>query len=145
MKKLFTNISLVAIAAVLLVSCTKQEVHYHDGNNNWLNKEYGVVVYSDIYCPYFVVETYYGYTIIRASGYMPYEGDEIYVDLSRYGYRDFYNYTDNSFIRGDVREYWLSYGEAQYMIDNLCYTYYGKSANGSTEKKVIKQGLLKKK
>lgn len=146
MKRLFTQISIVVLSAVLLASCTKQEVHYHDGNNNnWMNKEYGVIVYSDGYCPYYVVETYNGYTIIRSSsGYMPYEGDEVYGDLSRYGYRDFYNYTDNSFIRGEVVEYWLSYSEAQYMIDELCYTY-GKSASGKTaEKKVIKQGMLKK-
>ena len=146
MKKLFTQISLFSLAAILLVSCTKNEVHYNDNPNHWLDKEYGVVVYSDGYCPFYVVETYNGFTIIRSTGgYMPYEGDEIYGDISRYGFRDIYNYTENSIIRGEIVEYWLSYGEAQYMIDELCYTY-SKSASGkTTEKKVIKQGLLKKK
>ena len=76
---------------------------------------------------------------------MPYEGDEIYGDISRYGYRDLYNYTENSIIRGEVVEYWLSYSEAQYMIDELCYTYNKSAAGKTAEKKVIKQGLLKKK
>lgn len=146
MKKLFTQLSVFALAAVLLVSCTKNEVHYNDNTNHWLDKEYGVVVYSDGYCPFYVIETYNGYTIVRSTGgYMPYEGDEIYGDISRYGYRDLYNYTENSIIRGEVVEYWLSYSEAQYMIDELCYTYNKSAAGKTAEKKVIKQGLLKKK
>jgi hypothetical protein len=146
MKKIFTQFSLLALAAVLLVSCTKNEVHYNDNDNHWLDKEYGVVVYSDGYCPFYVVETYNGFTVIRSTGgYMPYEGDEIYGDISRYGYRDLYNYTENSIIRGEVVEYWLSYSEAQYMIDEMCYSYNKSAAGKTAEKKVIKQGLLKKK
>jgi hypothetical protein len=146
MKKLFTQFSLLALTVVLLVSCTKNEVHYNDNDNHWLDKEYGVVVYSDGYCPFYVLETYNGYTIVRSTGgYMPYEGDEIYGDISRYGYRDLYNYTENSIIRGEVVEYWLSYSEAQYMIDEMCYSYNKSAAGKTAEKKVIKQGLLKKK
>lgn len=141
MKKIFTISSFLILSVVILAGCTKRSYH-DDGNDYWLSKEYGVVVYSDSYCPYYVVETYNGYTVIRSNGYSPYEGDEIYGDLSRTGYRDFYNYTDNTIIRGEVTDYWLTYGEAQYLIDNLCYGY-NKSA--TTTKKTIKQGLLKPK
>ncbi|MBO9659191.1 MAG: hypothetical protein J7527_10240, partial [Chitinophagaceae bacterium] len=114
---------------------------YHDdGNDYWLTKEYGVVVYSDNLCPYYVIETYDGYTVVRSNGYSPYEGDEVYGDLSRLGFRDLYNYTDNSIMRGEITDYWLTYGEAQYLIDNLCYGY-----SRTAQKKTIKQGLLKKK
>ncbi len=143
MKKIYTYLSVVLVASLLLAACSKRGGGYahDDGYDYWLRQENGVVVYSDTYCPYYVVETYDGYTIIRAtSGYTPYEGDEIYGDLSRRGYRDFLNYTDDMIIRGEVTDYWLSYADAQYLIDNLCYTY-GKGG----EKKVIKQGLLKKK
>ncbi|HEX2846788.1 MAG TPA: hypothetical protein VHN59_09575 [Chitinophagaceae bacterium] len=139
MKKIFTFSSILILSVVILAGCTKRS-YYDDGNDYWLSKEYGVVVYSDSYCPYFVVETYNGYTIIRSGGYRPYEGDEIYGDLSRTGYRDLYSYTDNVVFRGEVTDYWLTYGEAQYMIDNLCYGY-----NKSATKKTIQQGLLKPK
>lgn len=141
MKKIFTISAVLILSAVILAGCTKRS-YYDGGDNNdyWLSKEYGVVVYSDSYCPFYVVETYNGYTIIRSNGYRPYEGDEIYGDLSRLGTRDIYNYTDNSIIRGEVMDYWLTYGEAQSVIDNLCYGY-SKSPN----QKTIQQGLLKKK
>lgn len=139
MKKIFTISSLLVLSLVILAGCTKRT--YVDETDYWLRKENGVVVYSDTYCPYIVIETYNGYTIIRTTGgYAPYEGDEVYGDLSYKGYKEFYNYTDDSFIRGEVTDYWLSYADAQYLIDNLCYSY-GKTAN----KKVIQQGLLKKK
>ncbi|MET0464978.1 MAG: hypothetical protein ABW007_17575 [Chitinophagaceae bacterium] len=139
MKKIFTISSMMILSVVLLVSCTKRSYH-DDGNEYWLTKEYGVVVYSDNSCPYYVVETYDGYTVVRSNGYRPYEGDEVYGDLSRLGFRDLYNYTDNSIMRGEITDYWLTYGEAQYLIDNLCYGY-----SKTAEKKTIKQGLLKKK
>lgn len=141
MKKIFTLSSILVLTIGFLAGCSKRGYSYNDDLDYWLSKENGVVVYSDNYCPYYVVETYYGYTIIRSSvGYRLYEGDEIFGNLSSPGYKDLYNYTTNSIIRGDVIDYWLSYAEAQYTIDNLCYTY-GKSG----EKKVIKQGLLKSK
>jgi len=51
---------------------------------------------------------------------------------------DLYNRSRGTIIRGDVVDYWLSYDEAQYMIDNLCNTGY-KSADGTAKKKVIKK------
>ena len=128
MKKTFTLAGLFITFMLVLAGCTRRG---YDGGSDidyWLSKENGYVVYSDAYCPFIVVETYNGYTIMRHSGGLaPYEGDEIFGDLSRRGYREFYNYTD--------------YSEAQYIIDNLCYTY-GKGTQ--VEKKQIKQGLYKK-
>jgi hypothetical protein len=138
MKKIFTISSILILSVIVLAGCTKRS-YYDDDTNYWLSKEYGVVVYADSYCPYYVLETRSGYTIVRSNGYVPYEGDEIYGDLSRLGTRDMYNYTDDSIIRGEITDYWLTYGEAQYLIDNLCYGY-----NKTAQKKAIKQGMLKK-
>ena len=120
MKKIFTIISLVILSAVVIAGCSKRD--YYNNEDYWLSKERGEVVYSDSYCPYFVVETYNGYTVVRsASGLTPYEGSVIYGDLSRLGYQDIYNWSDGTVTRGEVTDYWLTYGEAQYLIDNLCY------------------------
>lgn len=144
MKKIFTISSILVLSILVLAGCSKRS--YNNGGDDrsyWLSQENGVVVYSDSYCPYYVLETYNGYTIVRATGgATPYEGDEIYGNLSNRGYRDLYNYSDDAIIRGEITDYWLSYADAQYLIDNLCYTY-NKTAN-ATDKKVIKQGLLKK-
>ncbi len=142
MKKIFTLSAITLLSAILLVGCSKRGYDYGYSEDYWLSRESGVVVYSDGYCPYYVIETYNGYTIVDAGNgaYSPYEGDIIYGDLSRRGYRDFYNRSTRSLISGRVTDYWLSYGEAQYLIDNLCYTY-GKGV----EKKKIKQAGLSKK
>ena len=139
MKKIFTISTLLVLLAVVIAGCSKRSYDYgYDDTDYWLRKESGIVVYSDNYCPYYVIETNNGYTVVRATGYQPYEGDEIYGDLSRRGVKDMYNYTDNSITRGEVTDYWLSYADAQYVIDNLCYTY---SKTG--EKKVIRQNVPK--
>lgn len=145
MKKIFTYSGLVVLVAIVVASCTRRAHYdYDDGRDYWLSKENGFVVYSDAFCPYIVVETYYGYTIMRHTGGLaPYEGDEIFGDLSRRGYRQFYNYEDGSIFTGEVTDYWLTYREAQYIIDNLCYGYY-RGESGNVEKKQIKQGLYKK-
>lgn len=139
MKKIFTFSALLVLLAVAIAGCSRRGYHDdYDETDYWMNKESGVVVYSDNYCPYIVIETYNGYTVVRNIGYQPFEGDEIYGDLSRRGVMDLYNYTDNSITRAEVVEYWLTYSEAQYVVDNLCYTY-GK--NG--EKKQIRQNVPK--
>lgn len=120
MKKFFTISALLILSAVIFAGCSKRDYSYDQ--DYWLSKERGEVVYSDSYCPYFVVETYNGYTIIRSTtGFTPYEGSVIYGDLSRRGYMEFYNRSDNSIFRGELTDYWLTYSEAQYLIDNLCY------------------------
>jgi len=120
MKKIFTIIAFVILSAVVIAGCSKSD--YYNSEDYWLSKERGEVVYSDSYCPYYVVETDNGYTIVRSSsGFTPYEGSVIYGDLSRLGYRDLYNWSDGTVTRGEVTDYWLTYGEAQYLIDNLCH------------------------
>jgi len=122
MKKFFTIPSFLILSAILLAGCSKRGSDYSYGEDYWLSKERGEVVYSDTYCPYYVVETYNGYTIVKSSGgFTPYEGSVIYGDLSRRGYMDIYNRSDGTIIRGEVTDYWLTYGEAQYLVDNLCY------------------------
>ncbi len=123
MKKIFTISSILILSVVILSGCSKRGYYDHGNDEDyWLSKERGEVVYSDSYCPYYVVETYNGYTIIRStSGYTPYEGSIIYGDLSRRGVRDVYNRSDGTIIRGEITDYWLTYGDAQYLIDNLCY------------------------
>ena len=110
------------MAVVVLVSCSKRSSGYGYDEDYWLSQERGEVVYSDSYCPYYVVESYNGYAVVRStSGFTPIEGSTVYGDFSRRGYRDFYNRYDGTIIRGEVTDYWLTYGEAQYLIDNLCY------------------------
>ena len=122
MKKIFTISGVLIAITILLAACSKRGYDYGSDEDYWLRQERGEVVYSDSYCPYYVVETYAGYTIIRSStGFTPYEGSTIYGDFSRRGYRDFYDRSEGVIVRGEVTDYWLTYGEAQYLIDNLCY------------------------
>jgi hypothetical protein len=121
MKKIFTISSILILSVVILAGCSKRG-YYDNDESYWLSKESGEVVYSDSFCPYYVVETYNGYTIIRSTtGFTPYEGSIIYGDLSRLGIRDMYNRSNGTITGGEVIDYWMTYGEAQYMIDNLCY------------------------
>lgn len=119
MKKIFTLSVLSVITAVLLAGCVKDRSFNND--NYWLSQERGEVVYSDSYCSYFVVETAFGYTIIRATGnFRPYEGSVVYGDFGRTGYRDYYNYSTDVVFSGDAVEVDLSYTDAQYAIDYYC-------------------------
>jgi hypothetical protein len=119
MKKIFTISILVAFVALAFTSCTKSV----NDEQYWLSKERGQVVYSSPTCMAYVVETSRGYTIIRSSNVndRPFNGDIVYGDLSYSGYNSFYNYTDGTVIRGEVVEYWLTYGEAQSALDYYCY------------------------
>jgi len=120
MKKIFTLSALVLAVSLFLSSCVK-DGGYHDNNNYWLSKEKGEVVYSDTYCSYYVIETYYGYTIVRAYGsYKPYEGSVIYGNLSSPGTKDMYNQSSGVVFTGTVTDYWLSYTEAQDALDYYC-------------------------
>jgi hypothetical protein len=79
----------------------------------WLRQERGTVVMSDFSCPYFVVETRSGYSVLRAwGGSTPFPGDVIYGNLNRYGVSSFYNRSAGYLIDADVKEYWLSYFDA---------------------------------
>ena len=79
-------------------------------------------MHSDPSCQYFVVETVYGYTVLRSfSGYKPYEGSIVYGNFSNIGTRDYYNRSSGSLFTAEVKEYWLTYFEAQDAIDYYCY------------------------
>lgn len=121
MKKIFTPVLVVVALLLTATGCTKRG--YSDIDERyWLNQERGVVVYSSLDCSYYVVETYNGYTVMRASGgILPYEGDVLYGDLSHYGYSTFYNRSAGFLVNASVTEYWLNYYDAQYVIDSYCY------------------------
>ena len=77
MKKIILLSTLTLLVAVFISSCTKNVGSRFD-ENYWLSQERGDVVYADDYCGYFVVETTYGYTILRSVGTKPYEYDVMY-------------------------------------------------------------------
>ncbi len=120
MKKIFTLSAILLTASVFLNSCIKN-VNVGFDENYWLSKERGEVVYSDSYCSYFVVETYYGYNIVQSYGsYKPYEGAVVYGNFSSRGTRDMYNRTTGYVFTGTVTDYWLTYTEAQDALDYYC-------------------------
>ncbi|HSU28256.1 MAG TPA: hypothetical protein VLJ68_07740 [Chitinophagaceae bacterium] len=120
MKKVFTLSVIALVTATLFTSCYKNSSVYID-ESYWLSQERGDVVYSDNNCSYFVVETNYGYTIIRSlGGYRPFEGSMIYGHFGNYGVKDFYNSSSGRIITGDVVEVDLSYSDAQYSLDYYC-------------------------
>ena len=123
MKKIFTLSVVLFISTLFLGSCVQEHTYPDNNENYWLSKERGEVVYSDSYCNYYVVETYYGYNILRSyAGYMPYEGDIVYGNFSNTGTRDIYNRTTGRIFTGTVTDYWLSYNGAQDALDYYCPT-----------------------
>jgi hypothetical protein len=128
-------LSTVALLTMAFISGCTRSVGRNFDENYWLTQERADVVYSDSYCGYYVVETLYGYTIIRAtSGYGPLEGSIMYGNFGNFGIRDFYDYSRGVLVRGEVIEYDLTYTEAQYAIDYYCP--YGK-ANGTKIKESV--------
>ena len=106
MKKIFTLSALILSVTLFLSSCVKNNYDNGFDENYWLTKEEGEVVYSDSYCNYFVVETYYGFTIVRAYGnYKPYEGSLVYGNFSNGGTRDLYNYSAGIVFTGTITDY----------------------------------------
>ena len=133
MKKIILISSLVLLSAVIISSCSRNPPINHD-ENYWLTQERGDVVYSDPYCSYYVVETYYGYTVMRSWGnYLPYEGSVMYGNFGNYGTRDFYNRSSGYVVPAEVVEYDLSYADAQYAIEYYCpYAKAGKIKESAT-------------
>ncbi|GAO42854.1 hypothetical protein [Flavihumibacter petaseus] len=108
-------------ALLLLASCRREYTSPAIDESYWLSREKGGVRYSDGYCDYFVVETYYGYSVLRIwSGYTPLQGDVLYGDLNRYGTQTFYNRSAGTLIQADVREYWLTWYDAIDQINWFC-------------------------
>jgi hypothetical protein len=118
MKKIITLSGLFLFIALAFTSCVKERV-FDEGY--WLSQERGEVVYSSSTCPYYIVETRDGYSVIRSMGTRPYEGDILYGDLSHYGVTDLYNRSAGIIISSDVKEYWLTYTGAQDALDYYCY------------------------
>lgn len=118
MKKIFTFSLIGLVIAVIFTSCVKQ-VPFDEGY--WLSKERGEVVYSSSTCPYYLVQTPSGYTVIRSVSTRPFEGDVVYGDFSYYGVKDIYDRTGAIIITGDVKEYWLTYTGAQDALNFYCY------------------------
>ncbi|MDZ4795523.1 MAG: hypothetical protein SGI83_14675 [Bacteroidota bacterium] len=135
MKRIFTLsvpmfIGMISLT-LFLSSCVRNSVPPNN-ENYWLSKEQGEVVYSDTYCSYFVVETYYGFNIVKAYGsYKPYEGSIVYGNFSGPGTRDMYNFSTSVVFSGTVTDYWLSYVEAQDALDYYCP--YGKGTGVKRE------------
>lgn len=125
MKRIILLTSVVLLAAFTITSCVKNtNVNFDEGY--WLSQERGEVVYSDPYCAYYVVETNYGYTVIRSWGNnRPYEGSMLYGNFGTIGTRDFYYRAEGVLIPGEVVEYDLTYADAQYAIEYYCP--YGKA------------------
>ena len=132
MKKIFTLSTILFTVGLFLTGCVKS----YNGNNGedyWLSKERGEVVYSDSYCSYFVVETYNGYTVVQATGnYKPYEGAVLYGNFSNQGTRDMYNRSTGFVFTARVTDYWLTYVEAQDALDYYC-PLAGKGAGAKRE------------
>ena len=123
MKRIFTLSVSFLLTVVLLTSCIRESFP-NDNEEYWLSKEMGEVVYRDSYCNYYVVETFYGYTIIRSyGGYKPYEGSIVYGNFSSAGTKDIYNRSSGIIFTGTVTDYWLSYTDAQYALDYYCPVY----------------------
>ncbi|MES1197928.1 MAG: hypothetical protein ABUL41_01470 [Chitinophagaceae bacterium] len=130
MKRIFTYSVISIMSFVFLAACTKGRI-YNPDESYWLSQERGEVIYSDIYCNYYVVQTYNGYNIVRSyGGYKPFEGSIVYGNFSFSGTRDFYNRSSGVIFTGTVTDYWLSYNGALDAIDYYC-PLYGKTSSTS--------------
>ena len=111
---------MMVMVAIFTAGCIKEGIGVNE--NYWLSQERGEVVFTDTYCSYYVVETGYGYTIIRSSGnyHPPYEGSIIYGDFGRNGSGEFYNRSAGMVISGTVVDHDLSYADAQYAVVYYC-------------------------
>lgn len=119
MKKIFTLSIIATITALFFSGCVREVIDNDEGY--WLSQERGDVVFRDSNCGYYVVETNYGYTIIRSvNGYRPYEGSVLYGNFGQYGVRSFYNYSNGVIITGEVVEVDLTYTEAQIAVEYYC-------------------------
>lgn len=114
---------LVLPLLLALASCTKTVVvpGGQIDESYWLSKQRGVITDSDPLCDYFVVETPYGYSVLRNWGsYTPRIGAVIYGNLDRYGVFNFYNRSEGYIMEADVREYWLSAFDAMDYMQAKC-------------------------
>ncbi len=112
------------ISVLLFASCTKVGYGPDEIDTcHWMRThEQGYVAYVDNYTGNYIVETSNGYTVIESRGAVtPRDYDEIYANFSSYGPQSIYNYDGNYFTNGRIVEYWLSWRDALYVLDELDY------------------------
>lgn len=115
-------ILLLLPATLLMASCTKGDLPVPPVNEEvWLTKERGVVVSNNFTCDFFVVETAFGYSVLRSwGGFAPMPGSVVYGDLNRWGVRSFYVRTEGRIVTADVRDFRLGYFHALDAINWYC-------------------------
>jgi hypothetical protein len=112
------------LASTLFMGCSKQVQRPVNINpEKWMQThEEGRVAFTDYFNGNYIVETNRGYTVIEAyGGYTPGDFDFVYGNFSYRGVQDIYNYNGNYFTTGRVVDYWLSYSQARYLLDELSY------------------------
>lgn len=116
--------TLVILVPILLLfaSCRKDDLGRPPiDESQWLNKERAVVVHSDFQCPYYVVETYGGYSVLKSwDGIPPARGAVMYGDFNGWGIRTFYNRSEGYLTQSEVTYYWLSYWDAMDEVNYQC-------------------------
>ena len=124
MKRLYTLLFLFG-AAFFFTSCSKSinEPVYID-ETAWLSQDRAIVVASDFSCPFFVLETRNGYSVMRSwGGGTPFQGSILYGNFDRYGVSTYYNRSERMLVQADTRDMWLSYFQAMEMAEWECTTY----------------------
>jgi hypothetical protein len=67
------------------------------------------IVYAEINCNYFIVETNNGYVLLNwFGGSLPSKGDIVVGDFESYGFKDIYNITTDSELRIWVENFFMS-------------------------------------
>lgn len=110
---------------LFLAACSRQDTGPRQpiDESYWLQRERGIVAYSDFQCDYYIVETYNGFSLMRAwGGFTPLRGSVVYGDLNRYGMQTIYNRSEGLLMQADVRDYWMTYWDAIDQMDWYCST-----------------------
>ena len=119
MKRLY----IFAAAFVLLLTACSKKAYYpveNDGRDWMSTHEHGVVAYVDPYTGNYIVETNEGFSVVELwGGIEPREYDEEYAYFSNTGIQTIYNYHGDFFTKGRIVDYWLTWSEALYVIDDL--------------------------
>lgn len=117
---------LFAASTLLLGSCTKEIILPGEPDvYEWMrNHEKATVVYVDYYSGNYIVETYRGYSVIEDwGGSTPREYDIEFAHFSSRGVQTTYNRTGNYFTQIRVVDYWLSWDDALYVLDQISTPY----------------------
>ena len=114
-------VGFLLLSVLFLSACRKTDLQPAPiDESQWLQKERGVVVFSDFTCDYIVIETANGYTVAENWSFRPTVGEVLYGDLSYYGVRSIYNRSRGNLMSINIRDTWLSYYQAQDQINWYC-------------------------